>query len=176
MRKPVYLFMMFPYIAAVLLLSIVLISCYSIIDLNTDVDRARQSEMPIVIYYITPYYPNSAGGVDVSIGFINATDNIIKYTRFMVRAYNAVGEMELCEIRHRETSLLRCVGPLGPGKRDYGDWSNVWYNYAIRYIVLEYVKVTFMNGDEVIIKGEDLSLILASKFKSNKFYASYKGR
>ena len=110
-------------------------------------EDAKKAGTPILIEDIEPSYPNSAGGVDVEIDITNISDKTIKYIRYTVKPYNAVGDVVRGEISRQSLKRLRETGPIASGERTRGSyWSNTWYNYSIRCIKVTRVDITYMDG------------------------------
>ncbi len=124
--------------------------------------RVYRREAPIVITSIYPSRPNSAGGVDVHITFINKSDKTIKYVTFGVAPYNAVGDRVSSEIGDRSFARLETTGPYKPGHgSSSGYWGCIWYNYSIRRIKLNNVEIEYMDGtEEAFFGGEWVDLLL----------------
>lgn len=107
--------------------------------------------------------PNSAGGVDLFIGFKNASDKVIKYIYFSVTPYNAVGDPVSCEITRKSLIRTKSTGPFNKGEglkgNNSGYWECAWYNYHIDSLMLSEVFIEYMDGTSVTISGEDLEYI-----------------
>lgn len=110
---------------------------------------------------------NSAGGVDMEIGWENTSSKTIKYIHFYVEPYNAVGDVVCCEIRDTSKFRAYSTGPYEPGYNCYDvfeyslgtlisgmHWSCCWYNNTVKYINLYQIKIEYMDGTSVTI-GED---------------------
>nr|WP_295683837.1 hypothetical protein [uncultured Lachnoclostridium sp.] len=59
---------------------------------------------------------NSAGGVDLFIGFKNNSDKIIKYIYFKATPYNTIGDSVKCDIRRESTIGVKDTGPFQKGE------------------------------------------------------------
>lgn len=91
--------------------------------------------------------PNSAGGVSVYINTINDDNKTIKYIRFTVTPYNAVGDVTHSSIGFKSTTTLRVVGPIKPGESSgWSLWENVWYDANVSTVVLSSAEVEYMDG------------------------------
>lgn len=127
------------------------------------IDQARnyQKEAPIVITSIYSGRPNSAGGVDVYITFINKSDKTFKYVSFEVTPYNAVSDEVFCSIGRTNPRRLKDTGPYKPGRGSNGAyyWSCIWYNYTIRSIKLNSVCIEYMDGTRKVFSGDWVSLL-----------------
>ena len=135
------------------------------------VEQGRASDVPVIIQEIGTRYPNSAGGVDVRISFVNASEKTIKYIYFFVDPYNRVGDKERSEIGRKQRAKLEYVGPIKPGGGriiQLGGvvWSNVWYNSSIRCTELKRLKTVFMDGTERVVEERDIHLTI-SKYIQN---------
>lgn len=107
--------------------------------------------------------PNSAGGVDLFIGFTNNSDKIIKYIYFKATPYNAVGDSVKCDIKRESTTGVKDTGPYQKGEGILGDnsgyWQCVWYNYSIETVQLNEIKIEYMDGTSVTLTDEDLEYV-----------------
>lgn len=139
--------------------------CYSPVGLS-----AKELKKIITIAGVNVSKPNSAGGCNVTIAFKNTSKKEIKYIYYTVTPYNGVKDVVCCDIRDYSSTLLQKTGPIEPGYANYvedwgynsdyyvtvsGRWSNVWYNYGIKYIKLNKIKIEYMDGSILII-NEDL--------------------
>lgn len=124
--------------------------------------QVYRREAPIVITSVYPSRPNSAGGVDVHITFINKSDRTFKYVTFGVTPYNAVGDKVSSEIGDKSSARLKSTGPYEPGhgNRSGYHWDCIWYNYSIRSIKLNNVEIEYMDGKEEEFEGEWIDLLL----------------
>ncbi len=107
--------------------------------------------------------PNSAGGVDLFIGFKNKSDKVIKYVYFSVIPYNAVGDVVSCEIRRDSIFKAQVTGPYEKGEGLNGDydgyWDCAWYSYDIERIELSEITIEYMDGSFVALTGDDLEYV-----------------
>jgi hypothetical protein len=111
---------------------------------------------------VQKYYtdsPNSAGGVDVNIVWKNLSKKTVKYARFTVVPYNAVGDIVASEIGGETSKVVKATGPVESGKVDgYGTvWSCLWYNHQIKYMKITGIEIEYMDGS--IISSNDKSVI-----------------
>jgi hypothetical protein len=105
--------------------------------------------------------PNSAGGVDVRVRFQNRSEKTIKYARFSVTPYNAVGDVVSCRIRGYSNATLSVTRPVRPGVW-YGDdtvWETVWYNSTIVRGQLTSVEIEYMDGSTATLSGTEIEHI-----------------
>ncbi len=107
--------------------------------------------------------PNSAGGVDVFIGYKNMSDKIIKYAVFTITPYNSVGDKTYCDIRREATVRLNDMGPYKKGEGLAGNynwyWENTWYNWEISKIELDKIEIEYMDGTRITLTDEDLKYV-----------------
>ena len=107
-------------------------------------EDARKAGILLLIDRIEVGYPNSAGGVIVSIGSTNISNKKIKYIYYTVEPYNAVGDIVQGEISRRSSKILKETGPIYASESSrMGYWSNVWYNHSIRCIKITEVNVIY---------------------------------
>jgi len=137
-----------------------------------DFQRAQSAGIPVLVNSMRTSYPNSAGGVDAHINFVNSSSKTLKYVLFTATPYNRVGDVAPSEIGHKRTARLRATGPYKPGKGNVGllgdsYWENVWYNNTIRCMEIEGVEVTFMDGTTKTYEGQELSKVLASNLNNS---------
>lgn len=112
-----------------------------------EVSAFRAAGKPLLIYELRSGRPNSAGGVDVFVKFINTSSKTIKYARFNVTPFNAVGDPVRSSIGRRGQARLAATGPYGPGAHSESwYWPNTWYNSTIRSVRLDRVEIDFMDG------------------------------
>ncbi len=125
---------------------------------NTDPQRCHifipdpsNNNQPIIFETLKSDAPNSVGGVDVIIRYYNNSNKKIKYAYFTVQAYNAVDDPVQCTIRDTSVRNLYYTGPILPKVGVTGYWSNVWYNYSIRYCkwITGKCSVEYMDGTSV---------------------------
>jgi hypothetical protein len=132
-------------------------------------EDAKKAGAPILIDELDQSYPNSAGGVDVSIDITNISDKTIKYIRYTVKPYNAVGDVVRGEISRNSLKNLRETGPINSaGKTSGSYWSNVWYNNSIRFIKLTKVNITYMdNTSRTFSSSSSIQKMLAPGVKNS---------
>lgn len=99
-------------------------------------------------------WPNSADGVDLYIDYTNISGRTIKYIYFGVVPYNAVGDIEPCDIRGYSIFTGRCTGPIAPGEGSNPDYPThfecAWYNSDIREARIASIKVVFLDDGSTI--------------------------
>ena len=120
------------------------------------IDNAKLNNLPIVISYINTSNPNSAGGVDLYITFMNISDKTIKYVIFSVEAYNAVDDPVRCNIKNDEYFNGQVTGPIEPleqhGKNSLCE--NALYNNSIKYAKIESLTIIFMDNQEIVFNNQ----------------------
>lgn len=123
-------------------------------------DKAREI---IRVTKLSKSEPNSAGGVDVFIGFKNMSDKVIKYIDFTVTPYNAVGDKTYCRVRRDASAILSDTGPYKKGEGSAGNydgyWENTWYNWEIHKIKLDKISIEYMDGTRETLTGEDVDYV-----------------
>jgi hypothetical protein len=129
--------------------------------INAEAKRARDAGTPILIlnYYTTK--PNSAGGIDFFIDFINLSTKRIKYAYVTIEPYNRVDD------RVDKSETITYTGYFEPNVRIYpeGGVANVWYNRNIAYVKITKLVLTY---DDNSIQTVENELIEKSLFKSEK--------
>jgi hypothetical protein len=127
----------------------------------------RDAGLPIAISYIKPTWPNSAGGIDVRVGIhpLTSNDNPIKYIDIQLTPYNAVRDMQVCEIRNTSLRTLRLTGPyFNERKIVEGQFGAVWYGSSIRHIHINKITVEMMNGQKYE-QSEDFHQMGTTEFR-----------
>ena len=106
--------------------------------------------------------PNSAGGVDLYINWKNLSNKIIKYAYFTVVPYNSVNDIVNCTIRRYSKFTAQDEGPYSKGQGTQGTgyyWENAWYNYSIKSVKLESVRIEYMDGTSLDIPEKYINYI-----------------
>lgn len=121
-------------------------------------------ENTILIYksgtYITE--PNSAGGCDLYVHWINKSDKVIKYIFFHVTPYNAVGDKVYCEIRSYSEFSGKSTGPFKKNEGNDGSkyWECAWYNNSIDTFLITSVDIEYMDGTSLTLDSQYINKIL----------------
>lgn len=98
----------------------------------------------------------------MEVDAINASSKTVKYLRYTLRAFNAVGDPVRGDIRRRNSVDVRETGPIPPGgKTAPGVWENSWYNYSIVCARLSKVTVIFMDNSSRTFTGQSINNLLA---------------
>ena len=113
---------------------------------TTPYEAAINAGKTFLITYSDTGYPNSAAGVDAYINVVNLSSKNIKYIKYQVTPYNAVGDVQRGTVRRRSISKLSDTGPYGPQTKIPGTWENVWYNSTITCMVINSVRIEYMDG------------------------------
>jgi len=121
-------------------------------------ERAARHNLPLV-FMAYGQEPNSAGGVTVNIDFQNAGTQTIKSIVFSLTPYDDQGRQVSCEASRKCATDLTAIGYIRPDSGYYTRyWEHVWYSRVIKYIQVNAVTVTFMDGaTQIVNKPEDLS-------------------
>ena len=132
-----------------------------ILPYNTEIGRqkilqAQKNNFPIIISNVSTSYPNSAGGVNLTINFKNISGKTIKYASFGASAYNNVNDEVWCEITGKRFSSVggRVTGPIVPSKIKSATWANAWYKSTIKYAKISFINIEFMNGEKLQYSDE----------------------
>lgn len=132
---------------------------------KVEAEKAAQDRVRSIIRVtkLSVSKPNSAGGVDLFIGYKNMSDKVIKYATFTITPYNKVGDAATCEIRGNSTFNAQDEGPHKKGEGISGNynwyWENAWYNWTISTLVLDRIYIEYMDGTEETIMGNDLKYV-----------------
>ena len=151
----------------VLIVVLIMLAGCATINIKESKQFAALHHVPILITELITGYPNSAGGVNLYVNFINLTQKSIKYADITVVAINRVGDPVYGQIRHSRTRTVQCMGPVNPGSKWYSNFKptwfeNIWYSKDINSLRLDSVKITYMDGKtERIIESEKLNAMIA---------------
>jgi hypothetical protein len=118
--------------------------------------QAIQAGLPILIIYHNTSTPNSAGGVDCHIRFVNASAKRMKYVNFTVVPYNRVDDITHSETGGQSEVTIRIVDYIQPNKTYYGFWENVWYNSTISYMRILAVEVIYDDNTVQVISNKGI--------------------
>ena len=135
---------------SVLVIVLTLASCGTIGVSQTVKDELQAKNYPIAVIKIVKEGPNSAGGVAVYVSWQNISDKDIKYAVFQLVPYNAVNDIQRCEITRRSLVSLEDTGPVKPDQMvSMSKWANVWYNSTIDHLGIKGLEITFMDGTKI---------------------------
>lgn len=123
------------------------------------IEQAKASGAPILLYVKGVSNPDSAGGVDINIGFQNLSKKTVKYVEFGVLPYNAVGDVVASEIGGKTLASLNFTGPMPYDEYEYSGWENVWYNNSIECIEIVMVSITYMDGGRKYFENSEIKNI-----------------
>ncbi len=163
-------------IVSIIIIAIALSGCATM--QTNSIKRAQNQGIPIVVTKIYPSFPNSAGGVDAHVNFVNTSRKTFKYVVFEVIPYNRVGDVAPSEIGYKSTARLQATGPHKPMTSFFesvyksaldmdGYWENVWYNSTIRCIEVHSVEITYMDGSTECFSGAEVSKVIAEGVKNS---------
>lgn len=130
---------------------------------------AKENNLPLLVTSVHNSFPNNIGGVDISIEFINTSSKPLKYVLIDVQAYNKVEDLVPCGTRSKRTARLKDTGPINPGGKGGGRWTNIWYNYSISYTDIVGITVIYMDDSTEFFGKDDLSKIVLSNPKKEKY-------
>lgn len=126
--------------------------------------KSKQDKLRGVIRVkrIITHTPNSAGGVDLDIHWVNNSDKTVKYIVFVVEPYNAVNDVVECDIRNTSVFRGKETGPIekGNGNKPGYYWECAWYNSTISYAKITKIEIEYMDGTKVDIPNEDIQHII----------------
>ena len=100
--------------------------------------------------------PNSVGGCDYTLAYVNKSPKTIKYLYWTGDVYNAVDDIVPCDISGYEDIKGKDTGPVYEGQESGGTWECVIYNYTARYVVLTKIQIIYMDGSTLSFTGDDL--------------------
>ena len=102
---------------------------------------------------------NSVGGRDVTFFYTNKSPKIIKYLEWEACFKNAVGDLVRCDVRDYMIYVGKDTGPVKTNHRSGGYWGTVIYNYSATKVLLFKIRIDYIDGSSLEIKGEELKLI-----------------
>lgn len=122
---------------------------------NIALGKQKLNEL-LTITKISTSKPNSAGGVDVSVSWKNNSEKEIKYIRFQMQAFNAVGDSVRSEIGNRSLFNLEDTGPFKGGVKNTSKGKNAWYNKTIVKANIDSIEIEYMDGTSEEIQGHEV--------------------
>jgi len=122
-------------------------------------------EVVIYDYYTLP--PDSAGGVGFFLKMRNESGKVIKYLKLYVVPYNAVHDVQSSEIDGESGKWLSVTGPIYDGGAKY-EWGPVWYNYTIKYAIIEKAIAIYMDNTEEELVSVSTRSTLVPKVDTEK--------
>ena len=127
----------------------------------------------LLVTGVHPDTPNSAGGVDFSVGIYQSeNEEPIKYVRFTVTPFNAVGDSVRGRIGGKDEQGLRMTGPIEPtGEESWSRWKNVFYNNTIVCAELVALEIEYLSdSSSVRIEQHELEDYLHPDFSNDCAY------
>lgn len=126
-------------------------------DFSEAKERVVRRNLPLV-FMAHGKEPNTAGGVTVNIDFENVSTKTIKSIVFTLTPFDQDGRQLSCEVNRKCATDLTAVGYFRPEDGYYTRyWDNVWYSRTMKYIRVNAVAITYLDGTtQVINKPEDL--------------------
>lgn len=104
--------------------------------------------------------PDSAGGYELYINYENKSDKVIKYFRFGVTFYNAVGD-PISTWRINKIEYCEDTGPIaqGEGMRGNSEYWGKYYDSPIDHPEIVDVEVEYMDGTTWELSDEEISYV-----------------
>ena len=102
---------------------------------------------------------NSVGGRDVTFFYTNKSPKTIKYLYWVAGFKNAVGDFVECDVSDYGIFRGTDTGPVKTNHSGGGYWGTVIYNYSATKVLLFKIRIDYMDGSSLEIKGEELKLI-----------------
>ena len=126
-------------------------------DFSEAKERAARNNLPLV-FMAYGQEPNSAGGVTVNMDFQNAGTKTIENIIFTLTPYDEQGRQVSCDVNRKCSTDLTAKGYFRADSGFYSKyWENVWYSRVIKYVRVNAVSITYLDGaTQVINKPEDL--------------------
>jgi len=140
---------------------------------RTNINRAKSTGSPILIYNYETRWSGYAGGVDCIIRFVNISNKRIKYLYFTVVPYNKVNDIAYSRVGNTSEITLDHTGYIEKNDIDnldrldliFAGWSNVWYNSDISYMKITKIQIVFDDNSKFIM---DSKMINSSIFFSEE--------
>jgi hypothetical protein len=138
------------------------------------INMAKNAGSPILIYDYETRWPDSSGGIDCAVNFVNISDKRLKYIYFTVVPYNNVDDKAYSTIGNTSDVTLDHTGYIEKNNIDNfvrlplirPRWSNVWYNNNIRYMKIVKIEVVFDDNNRIVMDGNMInSSFLSSEGK-----------
>ena len=126
--------------------------------LKTAETKAREI---IRISKIAVSKPDSAGGVELYINFINNSDKTIKYITFGVSFYNSVGDIVTCKYKQDTINYCKDTGPYEKGEGlsgTYWHWGD-YYNWDIKSVKLVSVEIEYTDGTSKTLTNDEIEYV-----------------
>jgi hypothetical protein len=134
-------------------------------------NQSRELGSPLLVLNYRTNLPNTAGGVNCSLEFINITDKRIKYVYFTVVPYNRVDDIAYSEIGRVSSTTIEVVNYILPNETYIANWENVWYNASITYMRIIEIRVIFDDNTSITI-NEDIEKAILTPEKYVQFYSN----
>ena len=102
--------------------------------------------------------PDSAGGVELYFNFVNNSDKTIKYLRFGVTFYNAVGDIVLPNYDKQTINYCKETGPYKKGEGlsgTYWYWGK-FYSFDIKSAKLVDLSIEYTDGTSVTLTKDQV--------------------
>lgn len=98
-------------------------------------------------------YNNYAGGFKPTLYFFNNSSKKIKYVYFDVSVKNRVDDIIEDSISGKTSFTLKCTGPFNAKSACLAEFDPIMYNKSADSLVINSVKVEYMDGTTTEIKG-----------------------
>lgn len=129
---------------------------------TTDLSKYKSNpDMPIVIgdYFQSP--PSTTGGVAFEFIGYNNTEKTIKYVYFNMVHRSRTDDIVRDDISGLEVKSYMFVGPFAREGKFHRKFGPHFYNDAATCVELKEVRVEYMDGTTLELKGESLSKTFA---------------
>jgi hypothetical protein len=117
--------------------------------------KAKNENRKMLIRGVSAYEINSVGEVTIAFdwAYLDPTKTI-KYLEFTVTPYNNVGDIQKCEIDGYSKFTGEITGPIEASNKIMTNFYGAWYNSSISCIVINRVKVTYMDNSSYVYLNE----------------------
>ena len=128
--------------------------------------KAQEKNSPLVVLSAYTGYPNSVGGVDLTVRTLATSKKNIKYIVFDVTGYNRVGDKVAGEVRRKYSRSVQITGPIAYGASDTYKWGALWYDSTLSCAHINSASVTFMDGSSKIYTSNFIPDLMLGPYKN----------
>lgn len=115
----------------------------------------KDRKAPALLVINSENHLNSVGGFEPSIYYFNNSSKKIKYVYFDVSVKNRVDDIIKDTISGQSSFILKCTGPYNAMSLCLGEFDPIMYNNSANSLVINSVKVEYMDGTTTEIKGNE---------------------
>lgn len=124
-----------------------------------EIEYQRAIRKSITFYNVSVSYPDYNDNVAVFFDLQNVSSETIKYITIDGRFINGYGDITNDNKTGKSEFTWRLVGPIPPNGRQNFTFRNAISNNTVKNILFNKVKIDYIDGSWMIIKGDDLQKI-----------------